>query len=40
MLRDFIMAMLMLALATIPVASWFGGPPKLSVETVEATLAK
>jgi hypothetical protein len=38
MMRDIVMALLLLALAAIPVFSWFGGQPQVSLQTIEARL--
>jgi hypothetical protein len=39
-MRDLVMALLLLALATIPVVSWFGGQPSVSVQKIEASLGE
>ncbi|MEZ5874698.1 MAG: hypothetical protein R3D30_07645 [Hyphomicrobiales bacterium] len=39
MMRDFIMALLLLALAAIPIFALFGGPqPSVNVQRIEASL--
>jgi hypothetical protein len=40
MMRDIVMALLLLALATLSVMSWFGGTPSVRVESVEADLGR
>lgn len=40
MMRDIIMILLLLALVTIPVMSWFGAPPSVRVERIEADLGR
>jgi hypothetical protein len=41
MMRDIFMALVLLALATIPIASWIGGgQPSVSVQKVEANLGR
>ncbi len=39
MMRDLIMALILLALAAIPMA-WLGGEPRIAVQNIEANLGR
>jgi hypothetical protein len=40
MMRDIVMALVLLGLAAIPIMSWCGGQPHMKAEKIEANLGR
>lgn len=40
MMRDFVMALVLLGLAAIPIAVWCGGQPHVKVQNIQANLGR